>query len=48
MLANPESAPFKAVRPLGITQAQPARSLKDEKINQLRQRFEELSLDWGI
>jgi aldehyde:ferredoxin oxidoreductase len=33
-LANPESASFKAVRGLGITQAQPARSLNDEKINQ--------------
>ncbi len=34
MLANPESASFKAARPLGITEAQPARSLNDEKINQ--------------
>lgn len=34
MLQNPESFSFKAVRPLGITEAQPARSLNDEKINQ--------------
>jgi aldehyde:ferredoxin oxidoreductase len=34
MLQNPNSATFKAARPLGITEAQPARSLNDEKINQ--------------
>jgi aldehyde:ferredoxin oxidoreductase len=34
MLQNPESISFMAVRSLGITQAQPARSLSDEKINQ--------------
>jgi aldehyde:ferredoxin oxidoreductase len=34
LLANPESGSFKAARPLGITQAQPARSLSEEKINQ--------------
>ncbi len=34
MLANPESVPFKNAIPLGITQAQPARSLNEEKIRQ--------------
>jgi aldehyde:ferredoxin oxidoreductase len=32
MLANPDSVPFKNARPLGITVAQPARSLSDEKM----------------
>jgi aldehyde:ferredoxin oxidoreductase len=32
MLANPDSVPFKNSRPLGITEAQPARSLSDEKM----------------
>jgi aldehyde:ferredoxin oxidoreductase len=34
MMANPESAPFKSARSLGITQAQPARSLNNEKMRQ--------------
>jgi aldehyde:ferredoxin oxidoreductase len=34
MLQNPESLSFKNSLPLGITQAQPARSLNDEKVNQ--------------
>jgi aldehyde:ferredoxin oxidoreductase len=34
LLQNPESFSFKSVRPLGITQAQPARSLNDEKVSQ--------------
>ena len=34
MLTNPESIPFKNARPLGITEAQPARSLSEEKMNQ--------------
>jgi aldehyde:ferredoxin oxidoreductase len=34
MLANPESVPFKNAIPLGITQAQPPRSLNEEKIRQ--------------
>ncbi len=32
-MSNPDSAPFKSVRPLGITIAQPARSLSDEKMH---------------
>ncbi len=31
---NPESAAFKSARPLGITEAQPSRSLNDEKVRQ--------------
>lgn len=31
-LANPDSATFQSVRPLGITEAQPVRSLSDEKM----------------
>lgn len=34
MLANPESLPFKRTRPLGITNAQPARSLNHIKMEQ--------------
>ena len=34
MLANPEALPFKNARPLGITEAQPVRSLNDEKMRQ--------------
>lgn len=34
MLVNPESLPFKNARALGIQEAQPARSLNDEKMNQ--------------
>ena len=34
MLANTESVPFKNAIPLGITQAQPPRSLNEEKIRQ--------------
>lgn len=34
MLANPDALPFKNARPLGITEAQPARSLSDEKMRQ--------------
>jgi aldehyde:ferredoxin oxidoreductase len=33
-MANPESGPFKSVRSFGITEAQPARSLNDEKMRQ--------------
>jgi aldehyde:ferredoxin oxidoreductase len=32
MFANPDSLPFKNARPLGITEAQPARSLSDVKM----------------
>ena len=32
MMVNPKSAPFKSARPLGITQAQPARSINAEKM----------------
>ena len=34
MLVNPDSIPFKNAMPLGITEAQPARSLNKEKIRQ--------------
>ena len=34
MMANPDSGSFKSARPLGITEAQPARSLNDEKMRQ--------------
>ena len=34
MLANSDSLPFKNARPLGITEAQPARSFSDEKMKQ--------------
>ncbi len=34
MLTNPDALPFKNALPLGITQAEPARSLSDEKIRQ--------------
>jgi aldehyde:ferredoxin oxidoreductase len=34
MLANPDALPFKNARPFGITEAQPARSLNDEKMRQ--------------
>lgn len=34
MLANPEGIPFKSARPLGLTAAQPVRSLNDEKMSQ--------------
>lgn len=34
MLQNPESAAFKSARPLGISEAHPARSLNDEKVRQ--------------
>jgi aldehyde:ferredoxin oxidoreductase len=34
MLTNPESIPFQNARPLGITEAQPARSLSEEKMKQ--------------
>lgn len=34
MLANPEGLPFKNAQPLGITEAQPARSLNNEKMRQ--------------
>ena len=34
MLANPDSVPVKNARPFGITEAQPARSLSDEKMKQ--------------
>jgi aldehyde:ferredoxin oxidoreductase len=34
MMANPDSGPFKSARSLGITKAQPARSLNDEKMKQ--------------
>jgi aldehyde:ferredoxin oxidoreductase len=34
MLQNPDSGSFKSVRTLGITEAQPARSLNDEKVRQ--------------
>ena len=34
MFANPDSLPFKNAAPLGITQAEPARSLSDEKVRQ--------------
>lgn len=34
MLVNPESLPFKNARALGIQEAQPARSLNDEKMKQ--------------
>ena len=34
MLANPEGIPFKNALPLGITEAQPIRSLNDEKMRQ--------------
>jgi aldehyde:ferredoxin oxidoreductase len=34
MLTNPEAIPFKNARPLGITEAQPSRSLNDEKMRQ--------------
>ena len=34
MLANAEGIPFKSARPLGITEAQPVRSLNDEKMRQ--------------
>jgi len=34
MLANPESISFKSALPLGITEAQPVRSLNDEKMRQ--------------
>jgi aldehyde:ferredoxin oxidoreductase len=34
MLVNPESLPFKSAQALGITNAQPARSLNDEKMEQ--------------
>jgi aldehyde:ferredoxin oxidoreductase len=34
MLVNPEGLPFKNAAPLGITEAQPARSLNEEKMRQ--------------
>ncbi|MES0360072.1 MAG: aldehyde ferredoxin oxidoreductase family protein [Anaerolineales bacterium] len=34
MLTNPESIPFTNARPLGITEAQPARSMSEEKMKQ--------------
>lgn len=34
MLANPEGIPFKNAQPLGITEAQPVRSMNDEKMRQ--------------
>jgi len=34
MLANPEGIPFKNAQPLGITEAQPERSMNDEKMRQ--------------
>jgi aldehyde:ferredoxin oxidoreductase len=34
MLVNPDGIPFKNAQPLGITDAQPARSLNDEKLRQ--------------
>lgn len=34
MLTNPDALPFKNALPLGITQAEPARSLSDEKVRQ--------------
>jgi len=34
MLANPDSIPFNNARPLGITEAQPSRSLNEEKMRQ--------------
>ena len=34
MLTNPEALPFKNAQPLGITEAQPARSLNNEKVRQ--------------
>jgi aldehyde:ferredoxin oxidoreductase len=34
MLANPDAKVFKNAQPLGITDAQPARSLNDEKMRQ--------------
>jgi len=34
MLTNPEALPFKNARPLGITEAQPALSLNNEKMRQ--------------
>jgi len=34
MLANAEAIPFKNAQPLGITEAQPTRSLNDEKLRQ--------------
>lgn len=34
MLVNPESLPFKNAAPLGITRAEPARSLSEEKVRQ--------------
>ena len=34
MMSNPDSGPFKSARPLGITEAQPARSLNEEKMRQ--------------
>ncbi len=34
MLANPDSIPFNNARPLGITEAQPPRSLNEEKMRQ--------------
>ena len=34
MLANKEALPFKHAQPLGITEAQPARSLNNEKMRQ--------------
>lgn len=34
MLTNPESGPFKSAKPLGITEAQPARIFNNEKMRQ--------------
>ncbi len=34
MLANPEGIPFKNAKPLGITEAEPALSMNDEKMRQ--------------
>ncbi len=34
MMTNPDSGPFKSARLFGITEAQPARSLNDEKMRQ--------------
>ncbi len=34
MLTNPDALPFKNAAPLGITQAEPARSLNNEKVRQ--------------
>ncbi len=45
MLVNAESLPFKNAKPLGITEAQPARSLNDEKMHQFYQLEKVTSLE---